>query len=496
MYSGGYRPDNQNVQYPMQGMRQAEPRISPWQRERDGAAGPMKKQDDDRRDMGRMQMRDRVPETVGETKRALSPHRKSRSPIRRDRSPIRDRYKRHSPSPRSSHSPRRSWALEKRRSPEIRDAPPPPTWPGQTVRDTDYPRTSHPNFPERDHTDKTKHVPVWEPRATFEKIEDTRARRSDNNDRRPFIEDKIRPVKEVPAREPVLPHHNERFIQRDVPKFSSREDYEAERRENYRRRETSIERKPLPQREEYDLRRPHPDEYHPRREPSPRHDSRKEELVHATIDKDFDDIYKRALQFKKKAEELRRLPKRNDYLEEEGSRSRHSEREREDRTQRYDERHRFREEDLRERDDRPRDDRPRDDRPRDDGPRREDYRRDDYVKEQHHNYDRYKRFTVSPSVRIKRDKAIEEICNKILDKHENYRQLKGEQRMRVFEELKLAVARIVFDMFGDKDASFIEIIVKYQAKYSQKDEENILQEVTSSLPSQFRIIKRQAPGMF
>ncbi|XP_041986022.1 uncharacterized protein LOC121738188 isoform X4 [Aricia agestis] len=55
---------------------------------------------------------------------------KSRSLTResiRDRSPIRA-PKRHSPSPRS---PRRSWALEKRHSPDLKEAPPPPVWPGQ-----------------------------------------------------------------------------------------------------------------------------------------------------------------------------------------------------------------------------------------------------------------------------------------------------------------------------------------------------------------------------
>ncbi|KAJ8706093.1 hypothetical protein PYW07_010870 [Mythimna separata] len=510
MYSGGYRPNNrETVQYPMQGMRQPEPRISPWQRERDDPNVAMKKQEDDRRDMARMQIRDRIPDAAVDVKRAIPPQRKSRSPVRRDRSPLRDRYKRHSPSPRSSHSPRRSWALEKRRSPEIRDAPPPPSWPGQNVRDTDYPR-NRPNFPERE-VEKTKHVPVWEPRAIDDEPRGRRSdipegRRPDMSERRPFIEEKMRPVKEIPVREPV-PHsiHNERFVQRE-PKFSPRDDYDAERRDNYRRREPSLERKPHPQhsqREEFDpARRPrdleeraHPDDHHRRREPSPRHSSRKDEPIDPAIDKDFEDIYKRALQFKKKAEELRRLgsKRRDDFLEEEHSRSHHSERERDERPQRYEERHRFREEELRARE---RDERPREDRPRDDGPRR-DYHREEYPKERDRIDDSRpgKRFTVSPFIRAKRDKAVEEISNKILDRHDNYRELQGEQRNRVLEELKLAVARIVFDMFGDGDVSFIEIIIKYQAKYNLKDEEKILQEVTASLPSQFRVIKRQGPDI-
>lgn len=500
MYSGGYRPGGREPeQYPVQGMRPAEPRMSPWQRERDDVVAPMKKQEDDRRDMPRMPMRDRIPDTAVEPKHVLTPQRKSRSPIRRDRSPLRDRYKRHSVSPRSSHSPRRSWALEKRRSPEIRDAPPPPSWPGQNVREPGYPRGNRPNFPERDQADKPKHVPVWETRP-FDKVEEPRGRRPDNIERRPFIEEKMRPAKEISVREPIAhPIHGERFVQRE-PKFTPREDYDAERRDNYRRRETSVERKLHMQREDYEPsrrprdheERPHLDEYHRRREPSPRHDIRKEEPVNPALEKEFEEIYKKTLQFKKKAEELRRLgAKRKDDYEDERSRSHHSEREREDRPQRYEERHRFREDELRARD---REDRPHDDRPRDDGPRRADYRRDDFLKERERLDDLHKRFSVNPAIRMKRDKAITEICNKILDRHDNYRQMKGEQRNRVLEELQLAIARIVFDMFGESDVSFIEIIIKYQSKYNIKDEEKILQDVMSSLPSQFRIIKRQAPG--
>ncbi|XP_050555711.1 uncharacterized protein LOC118276710 isoform X1 [Spodoptera frugiperda] len=558
MYSGGYRSDvRDSVQY-MQGVRQG-PRISPWQRDEPAA---LKKPDDDRRDLTRMQMgRDRMPDAVVDPKHGITPQRKSRSPVRRERSPLRDRYKRHSPSPRSSHSPRRSWALEKRRSPEIRDAPPPPSWPGQKGREAEsFSRTPR-TFPEREQDEGPKHVPVWQ--RPFGKDEDPRDRRPDNNDRRPFIEDKVRPTKEVPVREPVPhPSHSERFVQRE-PKFTPRDDYEADRRDAYRRREPSVERKPHPQREDYEqVRRPreheermHPDEYHRRREPSPRRDSRKDDAANPIIDKDFEDIYKRALQFKKKAEELRRLgsKKRDDYVEDE-ARSYHSEREREDRSQRYEDRHRYREEELlrhrereerprddRPRDDRPRDDRPRDDRPRDDRPRddrsrddrprddrprddrsrddgpRDDRQRDDrprddrprhdprpddmrrpefrpreeYSKQPEREQDR--RFTVNPAIRVKRDKAIEEICKKLLDKHPQYQPAKEEYRARIMEELQLAIARIVFDMFGDSDVAFIEIIIKFQAKYSYKDEEKILQDVMSSLPSHYRASKRQAP---
>lgn len=95
---------------------------------------------------------------------------------------------------------------------------------------------------------------------------------------------------------------------------------------------------------------------------------------------------------------------------------------------------------------------------------------------------------------MKRDKAIEEICKKLLDKHPQYQPAKEEYRARIMEELQLAIARIVFDMFGDSDVAFIEIIIKFQAKYSYKDEDKILQDVMSSLPSHYRASKRQAPG--
>lgn len=490
MYSGGYRPSAQeNVQYPMSGIRQVEPRNSPWQRERDDAVGPMKKLDDDRRDMSRMQIgRERITETAVEAKRTLTPQRKSRSPMRRSRSPLRERYKRHSVSPRSSHSPRRSWALEKRRSPDERDAPPPPSWPGPPA--------------------KGKHVPVWE--RAFDKDEDPRSRRPDNSERRQFNEDKIRLAKDLPEREPMpQPSHRERFTQRE-PKFEPREEYDAERRDNYRRREDSPESKPHHHRADYELSRrlreheehPHPDSYLRRREPSPRHDSRKEEPPHPNIDKDFEDIYKRALQFKKKAEQLRKLgSKKREVFIVEARSTHHSEREREDisRSQRYEDRHKFHEEEqlrLREREERPQD-RPRHD-PRPDDVQRREYRaRDEFPqgdRERERPDDRPIRFTLSPTVRMKRDKAIEDIANKIIDRNEEYKQIRGEQRARVLEELKLAVARIVFDMFGDNDVSFIEIIIKYQARYSLKEEAKILQEVMASLPSQFRTVKRHAPG--
>ncbi|CAH0598735.1 unnamed protein product [Chrysodeixis includens] len=491
-YSGGYRPNvHESVQYPMQGVRQVEQRNSPWQRDVEEAPNTMKPQDDDRRDVSRMPLRRQMSDIPVDTPRNHSPQRKSRSPLRHDRSSYRDSYKRISPSTHSSHSPSRSWAVEKRRSPEIRDAPPPPTWPETNLRDGDYSRINRSNFPARDQNIKDKHIPVWEP--PIEKDMDPRGRRMENHERRSFNDEKGRAAKVLAERD-LLPHPSHMDKQRE-PKFAPREYSGTERRDNYRRRNESPERKPNLHREDYDsARRPreheerqHLEEMRRRRELSPRHDNRKEDVPNPNIDKDFEDIYSRALQFKKKAEELRRLgsKKRDDFLEDDVDRSHHSERDREDnRSQRYDDRHRYAEdEQLGRRDDR-RDLRARLEQRPDDAQRREFRPREDYAQP----IDRNARF----NIRAKREKAVDEIASKIINRYEYYRNMKGEQKTRVHEELSLAVARIINDMFGDNDVSFIEIIIKYQAKYSEKDELKLLQDVTASLPSQFRCNKRKA----
>lgn len=494
-YSGGYRPNiHENVQYPMQGVRQVEQRNSPWQRDADEAPSSMKQDDDRSRiPLGRRQ----VSDLPVDAPRNHSPQRKSRSPLRHDRGSYRD-YKRISPSTHSSRSPSRSWAVEKRRSPEIRDAPPPPSWPEQNLRNNEYSRLNRPNFSEREQNIKEKNVPVWE--RPIEKDMDPRGRRIENHDRRSFNDEKIRAAKVLAERD-LLPHSSNLDKQRE-PKFVPREYSDSERRDNYRRRDESPDRKINLHREDYEsARRPrdheerqHHDDIRRRREPSPRHD-RKEDILNPNIDKDLEDIYNRALQFKKKAEELRRMgsKKRDDFLEEDVSRSHHSEREREEnRSQRYDDRHRYPEEDIvRARDDR-RDVRARLEPRSDDGQRRE-FRREDYPQPGDRDRERGDR-TTRLNTRAKREKAVEELTSKIINRYEYYRNMKGEQKARVQEELSLTVGRIIHDMFGDNDVSFIEIIVKYQAKYSEKDEQKMLQDVMSSLPSQFKSVKRKTSG--
>ncbi|CAB3247091.1 unnamed protein product [Arctia plantaginis] len=472
MYSGGFRSsDHDNVQYPIPGMRQEQ--SDSWHRQIDEQTIPMKQRDVERRQMAR----ERVPEQI---EKRYSPSRKSRSPVRRDRSPIRDRFKRNSLSPRSSYSPRRSWALEKRRSP---DAPPPPIWPVQNP-DREHGRSIRPNFAEKD--EKPKHQPIWEGRSLKE--EELRSRHPE--DRRSYEEAKIRVAKELMERESSAhAGSNDRYQQ----KFPPREDY-GERRDIYRRRDLP-ERKPLA--DYRDLpRRPREedrfDDYNRRRE-SPHREIKND--TPKDFDKDFEDIYNRAVQFKKKTEELRKSGsrKRDDFDD-----NRRRDEKIDHPRQHYDDHGRYREEESlrqREREDRlPRDDRRLDDRFDDDRTRRESDRRDDYRSSDNQQNEKSRQIeTSNNSNSQKREKAIEEIAQKILEKNEEYKNVQGDQRRYILEELKQIVTKIVYEMFGDSEVSFIEVIIKYQARYNLKDEAKILQDAIRSLPKQFRTIKRHAP---
>ncbi|CAH0757214.1 unnamed protein product [Diatraea saccharalis] len=197
MYSDGYRPNlHENVSYPS---RQTDQRSSSWQ-DRDKNTYPgSKKQDEDRR---------MVRGTEPEAKR--SPIHKSRSPNRRDvreRSPLRDRYRRHSPSPRS---PRRSWALEKRRSPEISEAPPPPVWPGQNPED-------HYTRPTSKTQEGAKPVPVWDHR-TFQETEASMRREN-----RLYDEEQMRMRRDAGRRD-AIPPSNRREPSPRRPGFKPHED--------------------------------------------------------------------------------------------------------------------------------------------------------------------------------------------------------------------------------------------------------------------------------
>lgn len=358
-YTGaGFRPNE--TQYPASGARN-DAKISPWQNQKINYT--IKK---DERDISRMNRPDAVD-------KKMSPRRS------RSRSPVKDRYRLHSPSPRS---PRRSWALEKRRSPDaIREPPPPPLWPGQ------------------ESGDKPKH-PVWE-------------RNNPDDDRR--FDDKRR---------------DEKY----TPRFSPRRDIDERREYND---ELKFERNYRPEdRTDY------------RRE-SPHHDDKK---LFKEANKDFNDIYQRAVEFRRKTEELRKSNDRRNRSYDEGQRRENT------------------------------------------PPRAEHLEKSKPnwipIKIQTKVLDRTK-IRLEASVKEKRDKAVEEIASRILEPHH----FNGEQRQRVMDELKLCIYNIMLEMFKDKDVSYIELVIKFRARYDAKDEEKILLDVLTSMPSHYKNqLKRKGEG--
>lgn len=495
MYSGGYRPNiTENVQYPLPGMRPQDRHVSPWQQDRDKTMfSKSMKKDDDRRDTTRIpkfepRLEHQRTTLTGnmEAKKSRSP-RKSRSPMRRDRSPLRERYKKHSPSPRS---PRRSWALEKRRSPEMHDAPPPPVWPGQNQPENkQYRQRDIPNYPERVEDDK-KRTPIWERPPFNDKI--------DRRERRPEIEDRIRrdenntigrsdlgPRQSMPQpnhsmhREPAPTGHGfkpeDRFQQRDT-KFPPREEFPA-RRDDIQRSES--DRKPydradfreMPPRSgerEHnraldEVRSHHVD----RKEDYPRRDEEGKMLrVQDQFQREIDDVYKRAVEFNKKAEEMRRRDSSRTMEETVEDRRRREM----DRLEPKDyERQKWNQEEVRYRDEA------------------------QYREEPRHEFRSNVTKDVQTAQTVKREKAIEEIAQKILHKHGSAFNDDLLKR-RVLEELRISLAKIMLDMFGNQDLSFIEMVVKFNAKFGAKDEAKIFDDVMSSFPSHYRAMKRPTGG--
>lgn len=324
-----------------------------------------------------------------------------KSPSRMSRSPIKDRFRRHSPSPRSSRSPRRSWALEKRSPNLIREPPPPPAWPGQNADSIGHKLSRfNPKPP------KIQHTSGWE------RLDESRSFQAKVHVRTD-LKDKYAPQRE---------------------EFDDKIDYRnnADRKQMERDREfrRSADRNEF------------------RRE-SPRRDDRTvAKKVFSDIDKDFQEIYKRAVEFRKKTEERQ---KSGDSRRDE-----------------YDNHHksdgRYRPEDT-----------PRRSRSRERG---------------EWNVKDRKRIFLSPTIKLKRDKAIDEISNRIINKYD----LEGDQKFRVTEELKVTLSNIFLDMFSEKDVSFIELVIKYQAKYPPNEEEKLIKDVMARLPSHYRNLKRKATG--
>lgn len=534
MYPGGYRPNaHEKVQYPIQGQRPVETRDSPWQQDRDKAMfnEVLKKREEERN--SRMPF-ERPGLRQDKDQRSHSP-RKSRSPLRRDKSPSRDRYKRHSPSPRS---PRRSWALEKRRSPDLGEAPPPPIWPGQANReekrpdfddvetkrkpvweykkdiadtrrpDDDrrfpapegirvrrdlgpavpkdhredlefkphdrFPREGPkfspredfdkkvPKFSPRDDFDK-KVGPKFSPRDDFEKKGPKFSPRDDFDKRPKFSprEDFVKGPKFSPRDDYQEPKFSRDDLRKDPkfghdfdrPKFSPRDDYE-DRRDDIRKHPLS-DWKPR----EVPLKPPDRDIYRgdfPKREEPSRIELRRDVLrkMSEELDKQFEDVHKRAQDFHKRAEEYRRDDRKREY--ERGApppkqyEDRHHDEDRRD----------FRVEER----------------------RKEDWNTDEHLKN---------KAIIIAAIKAKKEKATQEISQKILDKHNI--DAEAPQNSRVCEELRISVGKIINEMFGDSDVSFIELVIKFNAKYSGAGEDKILRDVMASFPSQFRP-KRSAPG--
>lgn len=514
MYSGSYRPSlHENVQYPILGLRQQNAHTSPWQQERDKSMLGSMKKEEDRREPSRMpKFEPRNDSNIG-PKRSGSP-RKSRSPVRRDRSPH-DRYRKHSGSP-SSRSPRRSWALEKRRSPDDREAPPPPIWPGQQgPREDNAYRQIRPGFS----TDKIKQTPVWETR--FEDKNDRRDRRPEVEERRfddirvrtdlgeramlsaghsepsPRIRDikledrfpprdtkfEQREPKFEPRRETKFEQREPKFEPRREPKFESHEEFSRGddfRRQNVEKRYDRPDFRDEPQRpsDDYRPKDNRPRHLEPRRDEIPRPEEypRRDEArpltkAQDTFQKEFDDIYKRAQEFREKAEEMRR--KEEQHVRERRDVERHEPRD--DRRHREDDRRsdirlesRFDDRQLR--------------RPIEHfGKRESDWK----VEEE-------KRNAAMMALKAKKDKAIEEIAEKMM--HKFGCDWNTDIKKRVMEELRLSLGKILKDMFGIADVSFIEMVVKFNAKFDTKSQVKIFDDVMSSFPSHYRTMKRLPEG--
>ncbi|VVC92976.1 unnamed protein product [Leptidea sinapis] len=375
MYSGGYRP-NDTAQYNLQNVR-SEGSSSRWT-VRDKHFG--KNLDDDRRDVLRM-AKFETPRS-SDTARVIedvhgprSSNRGSRSP-RRERSPLRDRYRRHSPSPRS---PRRSWALEKRRSPEVPDeAPPPPVWTAESPKQADYRDSRH----SYTHAEQTRRQ--WVPISQSKKEEEARVRQSRHDSR-----ERIRQE----AQE--MHFRAEEKEQVDFLKI----------KEDLTRR---IEQKAVILKKQEELQ------------------------------KEIEDVYKRAVDFTKKAERHRKGDQRRDD---------HSAVEKQaQRDIRFD-------------------------------------RKDEKRPKPQNN-------SISFAIKTKRQKATEELADKILSKFgENLPEL---IKAQVFEQICDAVSKILNDMYSDNDVSFIEAVIKFNSRHNVKDEEKIFDNVMSKFPLQYRVLKRSA----
>lgn len=414
-YSGGYRPNvNEHAQYPGRVPDR-------WQ---DGKFA--QKDPEHKREQFRPQKFDLPRFSEPEPKRSRSGNRFSRSP-RRDRSPGTERIRRRSPSP---LSPRRSWALEKRRSPEMREPPPPPIWPGQE-ENTTFQHTSR-NFPERD-LEKTS--PVWQKRTVPDHDRDEFIRQR-NADRERF-EEEMRRRQTVHKWKPVPQESlkGSRYVEED-----RREDKFAKKGFEERRdyREEDFEMKDVPRKKEVF---------------AGRIEEKKKEILkkQEELQKEIDEVYKRAVDFTKRATLHRKGESKKGTS--------------------YDP---FRDDDSN----------------GDDGEYGHSRSNDakDYDRS-HEDSSVQKNMATIPN---KKKRAQEQIAEKIMSKHGSH--LPQELKLRVMPELQISVGKILNKFFGNEDVSFIEMVIKFNSSHSDADEEAIFDAVMSSFPSQYRRPKRPAQG--
>ncbi|XP_038217018.1 uncharacterized protein LOC119835958 [Zerene cesonia] len=437
IYSGGYRPNiNENVQYPQGRPDRWSDRVKPFIKHEEDRREPRMSKFDSQRGVDHP-----VPEG---TKRARSQNRESRSP-KRDRSPIRDRYRRHSPSPRS---PRRSWALEKRRSPDDNEAPPPPSWPGQDPRGPDS-RDKRQSYPDR--TGEAR-PPTWEIPKFEPKTEDIRREpRAVAEEKRHFDRETIAVRKDLMKWKPISTdgpkHPSSRYNPDDNEKFAERHEHEDRRyKSNYTDANDLTQIK----------------------EELSRRIEKKTEILkkQEELQKEIEDVYKRAVDFTKKAEMYKKGDRRHeeDYRDERRQ-DQHESKHYDRNVDRFDQERRNRDEIAK---------KPYIERNRD------DFRPEDRSLEEKNKIRR----PMSPSQKAKRDKAGEEISEKLLSKYGSH--LPEDIKTRVIEEIKFAVSKIFFEMFGNDEVSFIEMVVKFNSKHNIKDQEKIFDEVMKSFPSQYR----------
>lgn len=476
MYSGGYTQHvRENVQFPINSPHSNNQR--PLWQNREKAYNTSKPAEEAREVVARNQKFEPpraldYPRGINQPEGKMrSPSRMSRSPNRRERSPTRDRFRRHSPSPRS---PRRSWALEKRRSPENHEMlqSQPPAWSMKERQENPYATQNRPN-------DERSFGPVWE--KPYEEKEASLLPRKDDNHRSQEREDRryYGSHSQIQWQQKTTPQSRGVVEHRDPSSRPLRHEdrYPIQRESKFLPRDEFLRQPPADCEQRQD-RRDHRDfkQEHKNQDYRQRLDERKPDLRigSETLNLEIDDVFKRAAEFTKKTEEYRR--KRSEKISYSKEPEAHLSEKRDSKPYQYDRsKH-----DL---DDSNR--RPRSSQDLYEAPLRS-YSRGDGHPRDSHNID------LNPNVQYKRDKAIDEITGKMLLKFAP--DLKGKERDQVEQRLKVTVEPMIQDMFGGEDVSFIEIVIKFEDRYSARVLERIFDEAISEFPIEIRRSKRSAPG--